>query len=93
MQVAGPLAVKVVMTDDLEIYKRAKREMNLFKMFHDFSGLFLKSFRNSFRNFRDLLRIVHLFSGNLVLQFYSDGKIQMFPLNKNVQKDETTISS
>ena len=34
MQAAGHVVVKVVLTEDTERYKRAKREMNLFRMFH-----------------------------------------------------------
>ena len=34
VQIAGKVVVKVVATDDDDRYKRAKREMNLFKMFY-----------------------------------------------------------
>jgi len=34
LQAAGQVAVKVVLTDDTDRFKRAKREMNLFRMFH-----------------------------------------------------------
>ena len=34
VQAAGQVAVKVTLTDDIERYKRAKRELNLFRMFH-----------------------------------------------------------
>ena len=34
-QAAGEVVVKAIITDDKDRYKRAKREMNLFRMFHE----------------------------------------------------------